>query len=90
MKTFYTGIPKLFTLFDFISQNVELKWCDAKSTRKPRSKFIQSNLNKKGPACMMTKHEEFLIKLMKIRFGILDEYKQFKVSCKLISQICST
>ena len=27
---------------------------------------------------------------MKIRFGILDEYKQFKVSCKLISQICST
>ena len=47
---FYTGIPKLSTflnLCDFISPFVERNWRGAKSTRKPSSKFIKSNLNKK-------------------------------------------
>ena len=47
---FYTGIPKLSTflnLCNFISQFVQRKWRGAKSTRKPSTKLIKSNLNKK-------------------------------------------
>ena len=47
---FYTGIPKLSTslsLRDFISPFIERKWRGAKSTKKPSSKLIKSNLNKK-------------------------------------------
>ena len=48
---FYTGIPKLpkfLNLCDFISIFVEQKWRGAKSTKKPSSKLIKSNMNKKG------------------------------------------
>ena len=47
---FYIGIRKLSTflnLCDFISPFVERKWYAAKSTRKPSSRLIKSNLNKK-------------------------------------------
>ena len=47
---FYTGIPKLSTflnLCDFNSTFVERKWRGAKSTKKPSSKLIKSNMNKK-------------------------------------------
>ena len=49
---FYTGIPKLSTflnLRDFTYPFVERKWRGAKSTRKPSSRVIKSNLNKKKP-----------------------------------------
>ena len=93
---YYTGIPKLSTFFnlcDFISPFVERKWRGAKSTRKPSSKLIKSNLNKKkGSACKLTKYDEFLITLMKIHLGLLNEdiADRFKVSWTLISQIFST
>ena len=92
---FYTGIPKLSTfikLCDFISPFVEQKWRGAKSTRKPSSRLIKSNLKKKGPACKLTKYDEFFIKLMKMRLGLLNEdmVDEFKVSRTLISQIFST
>ena len=47
---FYTGITKLSTflkLCDFISPFVEQKWCGAKSTKKPSSRLIKSNLKKR-------------------------------------------
>ena len=47
---FYTGIPKLPTflnLCDFISPFVKRKWRGAKSTEKPSSKLIKSNLKKR-------------------------------------------
>ena len=90
---FYTGIPELYTflnLCDFISPFAERKLPGAKSTRKPSSGLIKSNLSKKKrPAC---KHDEFLITLVKIRLGPLNEdiADQFKVSRTLISQIFST
>ena len=62
-------------------------------TRKPSSKLIKSNLNKQnGPACKLTKHDDFLITLMKIRLGLLNEdvADQFEVSSTLIVQIFST
>ena len=47
---FYTSIPKLSTflnLCDFISPFVEQIWRGAKSIKKPSSKLIIPNLNKK-------------------------------------------
>ena len=47
---FYTSIPKLFTflnLCDFISPFIERNWRGAKSIKKPSSKLIIPNLNKK-------------------------------------------
>ena len=93
---FYTGIPKLsasLSLCNFISPFIERKWRGAKSTRKPSSKLIKSNLNKKrGPACKLTKHDEILITLMKIHLRLLNEgiADRFKVSRTLISQTFST
>ena len=93
---FYTGIPKLSTFFNlyiFVSLYVAWKWCSAKSTNKPSKKLIKSNLNKKrGPVCKLTKHDEFLITLMKIRLGLLKEdiADRFKVSGTLISKSFNT
>ena len=93
---FYIDIPKLSTflnLYDFISPFVERKCRGVKSTRKPSSKFIKSNLNQKErPACKLTRYDEFLITLMKIRLELLNEdiADRFKFSRTLISQIFST
>ena len=89
---FYTGIPKLPTflnLCNFIFAFVERKRRGAKSTRKPSSRLIKSNLNKKRE---LSKYDELLITLMKIRIGLLNEdiTDRFKVTCTLISQIFIT
>ena len=81
---FYTGIPKLSTFLnfcDFISPFVERKWRG------------ESNLNKKkGLTFKLTKADKFLITLMKISLGLLNEdiTDRFKVSRTLISQIFKT
>ena len=81
---FYTGIPKLSTFLnfcDFISPFVERKWRG------------ESNLNKKkGLTFKLTKADTFLITLMKISLGLLNEdiTDRFKVSRTLISQIFKT
>ena len=43
---------------------------------------LSNQILKKGPACKLTKYDEFLITLMKIRLGLLNDSTadQFKVS----------
>ena len=47
---------------------------------------------KRGPVCKLTKHDEFLITLMEIHLGLLNEdiADRLKVSGTLISQSFST
>ena len=84
-------LSTLLNVCDFVYPFVEWKWRGAKSTRKPSSKLIKSK-QKNGPACKLTKYDKFLIALMKIRLGLLNEdiADRFKVFLTLISQSFST
>ena len=92
---FYTGIPKLSTfsnLCKFISPFDRRKWFGVKSTKNLTVNLSNQICTKKGPACKLTKYDEFLITLMKMHLGSLNDCKadRFKTSRTLISKIFST
>ena len=91
---FYTGIKSkaLFDkFFEYIRPLVKRKW-RSPSVKSSIVRRFKNSLKKIGPKSKLSGREEFLLFLMKIRFGLLyeDFANQFSISKTLASRKFST